>query len=163
MSTPSFRFRLPDRSALWPSCLSWRGAGWNRAALLVWAAAASSACGSSTVQQGAEFYVEGRYIDADQVFEQTELQLPSFAADERAQYGLYRGATLLALGDHERARRWLAYGARFDQAVYSSSQRSLLVRSLREASSAPPRRFDDRFAPAPGSMGLAATPARLSP
>ena len=128
--------------------------------LLVALLLAQGACATSTVQRGAELYVEQRYIDADQVFEQSEPQLTSYALDERAQYGLYRGATLLALGDHERARRWLAYGVRFDQAVYTRAERSLLARSLREVGSLP-RYSDDTHGL--GSPGLAATPSRFGP
>jgi hypothetical protein len=133
--------------------------------LVVAALLAQGACASSALHRGAELYVEQRYIDADQVFEQTESQLASYAADERAQYGLYRGATLVALGDHERARRWLAYGVRFDRSGYTSAERSLLERSLREVRSLPSQSADvtELGATELGATGLAATPSRLSP
>jgi tetratricopeptide (TPR) repeat protein len=129
----------------------------TRFPLLVLAALlAQSACATSALHRGAELYVEGRYIDADQVFEQTEPQLADYAAEERAHYGLYRGATLAALGDHQRARRWLAYGVRFDRAGYSSGERALLERSLRDVSSVSGPSDDT---PGVGSSGLAASPA----
>jgi hypothetical protein len=63
------------------------------------------------VNRGADFYRQGRYIDADQLFEHHEPELVDYDAGDRARYGLYRGATYLALGDAEGARRWLGYGA----------------------------------------------------
>jgi len=128
--------------------------------LVVAALLAQVACATSALHRGAELYVEQRYIDADQVFEQTESQLANYAADERAQYGLYRGATLAALGDHERARRWLAYGVRFDRSGYSSAERSLLEKSLREVSSLSKQSIDGTGL---SSKGLAGTSLPLSP
>src|SRR5690606_23887874 len=42
-----------------------------------------SACGSSAVSRGASYYAEGRYIDAAQVFEQTEPRLSGYDGGER--------------------------------------------------------------------------------
>lgn len=88
------------------------------------------ACGASSVQRGAEFYDERRYIDAAQIFEHTERRLPEYDANERALYAVYRGATLLALGNREGARRWLDYGVRLNE-LLPERERRLLDHSLR--------------------------------
>jgi hypothetical protein len=90
-------------------------------------------CTRSAVTRGADFYQQGRYIDADQMFEQTEPQLASWDATERARYGLYRGSTYLALGDVSRARRWLRYGMADAAALerLTAAERELLSESLR--------------------------------
>ena len=61
------------------------------------------------VSRGSDLYFQGRYIEAAQVLEQTEVRLGEADPDERAEYGLYRGATLLRLGDLDGALRWLEY------------------------------------------------------
>ncbi len=61
------------------------------------------------VRRGSALYADGRYIEAAEVFERTEDRLTASSRREQAEYGLYRGMTLLVLGDVENARRWLAY------------------------------------------------------
>jgi tetratricopeptide (TPR) repeat protein len=61
------------------------------------------------VSRGSDLYFQGRYIEAAQVLEQTEARLDEAAPYERAEYGLYRGATLLRLGDLDGALHWLEY------------------------------------------------------
>lgn len=92
--------------------------------------AASAACASSSLQRGVEFYSQRRYIDAAQVFEHTERDLNAYDTDERAQYAVYRGATLLALGSRDAARYWLSYGARLSRAL-QTNERYILQESLR--------------------------------
>ena len=91
-------------------------------------------CAPSAVTRGADFYQQGRYIDADQLLEQTEPLLASWSVSERARYGLYRGSTYLALGDLPMAQRWLRYGAALDASTLdelSLSERQLLSESVR--------------------------------
>ena len=91
-------------------------------------------CAPSAVTRGADFYQQGRYIDADQLLEHNEALLASWSVTERARYGLYRGMTYLALGDLSMARRWLRYGATLDATTFdelSASERDLLSESLR--------------------------------
>lgn len=59
------------------------------------------------VSRGSDLYFQGRYIEAAHVLEKTESRLQSAELQERAQYGLYRGATLRRLGDLPGAERWL--------------------------------------------------------
>ena len=86
------------------------------------------------MSRGADFYQQGQYIDADQLFEHSEPTLLGLAPTERARYAVYRGATYLALGDQTQARRWLGYGAEVastPSAQLSSEERQLLDTSLR--------------------------------
>lgn len=92
-------------------------------------AACLGACGSA-VNRGAEFYTQGRYIDAAQVFEHTEDRLDSYSEAERARYGLYRGATLLALGYANDARHWLNYGSALALGSLEEGERSALFEAL---------------------------------
>ena len=67
------------------------------------------------VNRGSDLYYQGRYIEAAQVLEQTEARLTEADPDERAEYGLYRGATLLRLGDLDGALHWLEYAQSWEQ------------------------------------------------
>lgn len=83
----------------------------NRSRLLVVALglmALASACARST-ERGRVLYVEQRFIEAAEVFEHSESQLSEYEVRDRASYGLYRGMTLLRLGDLDGAARWLYY------------------------------------------------------
>ncbi len=130
----------------------------KRAAFLLVSSVLVSGCAASSVQRGAEFYMQRRYIDAAQVFEHTERQLPEWEDAERAAYSLYRGATFLALGNREDARQWLS-GARRGWDHLSLSDRVLLTDSLRAIDT------DRGVSPVQleSATGLAATPGRLSP
>jgi hypothetical protein len=130
----------------------------KRAAFLVVSAVLLSGCTASSVQRGAEFYMQRRYIDAAQVFEHTERQLPEWEEAERAEYSLYRGATFLALGDRDGARQWLSEAQR-GWTHLSADDRALLTDSLRavdEDRGVSPVRLES-------ATGLVATPGRLSP
>lgn len=88
------------------------------------------ACGCSHyISRGSDLYHQGRYIDAAHVFQNSEERLESAPQDERAQYALYRGATLLRLGDLPGAERWLGY-AQASQAALDRGERALLIESL---------------------------------
>lgn len=62
-----------------------------------------------SVGRGSDLYYQGRYIEAAHVLEMSEPRLRAADEEERAVYGLYRGATLFRLGDLDEARRWLEY------------------------------------------------------
>lgn len=74
-----------------------------------------SAC-EGYVRRGSTLYADGRYIEAAEVFERTEDRLPVATPREKAEYGLYRGMTLLVLGDLDNARRWLGYAYEIERA-----------------------------------------------
>jgi len=94
----------------------------------------ASACGGHFVSRGSDLYAEGRLVEAAEVFERTEARLASSSDDERARFGLYRGATFLKLGDVEHASRWLGYSRSVvnrDPAALSSDDLALLTASLK--------------------------------
>ena len=72
---------------------------------------AAGAC-THYVGRGSDLYYQGRYIEAAHVLEMSEQRLGEADDDDRAHYGLYRGATLFRLGDLDGARRWLEYSER---------------------------------------------------
>jgi hypothetical protein len=65
-------------------------------------------CANAT-QHGRTLYNEGRLVEAAELFEHGEPRLTQLDAKTRAHYGLYRGATLLKLGDLDGASRWLYF------------------------------------------------------
>ena len=90
--------------------------------------AAATAC-SNYVKRGSALYTEGRYVEAAEVFERTEHRLKDATPREAAEYGLYRGLTLLVLGDLPNAHRWLTYAYQVEQAhpgSLRSNRRALL-------------------------------------
>lgn len=66
------------------------------------------ACASNN-DRGRVLFAEGRYIEAAEVFEHSEAQLAEREGAEHAHYGLYRGMTLLRLGDLDGAAKWLHF------------------------------------------------------
>jgi tetratricopeptide (TPR) repeat protein len=96
--------------------------------------ATCAGCGSY-VKRGTTLYTDGRYVEAAEVFEQSEYRLRDSSAREQAEYGLYRGLTLLVLGDLNNAQRWLAYSyevERYTPDALPSDQRALLDRGWLE-------------------------------
>jgi hypothetical protein len=71
---------------------------------------------SSYVKRGEALYADGRYVEAAEVFERTELRLSESSVRQRAEYGLYRGLTLLVLGDLPNAHRWMTYAYNVERA-----------------------------------------------
>ena len=115
-------------------------------------------CGSQYVTRGAELYAGGFYIEAAEVFERTERRLDEASPSEQAQYGLYRGATLLALGDSRRARRWLRYSEKLlttDPALLSEEERSMLRRALSVLANHSPEAAPERAEAAPAGPAIA--------
>ncbi|MBK7582562.1 MAG: hypothetical protein IPI67_20485 [Myxococcales bacterium] len=83
------------------------------------------------VRRGTTLYADGRYVEAAEVFERTEYRLTQFTPRERAEYGVYRGMTLLVLGDLAHARRWLTYAYEVEKVApgaLRSDRRALLDR-----------------------------------
>lgn len=83
------------------------------------------------VRRGTTLYADGRYVEAAEVFERTEYRLTEYTPRERAEYGLYRGMTLLVLGDLPKAKRWLTYAYEVERVApgaLRSDRRALLDR-----------------------------------
>jgi hypothetical protein len=75
------------------------------------------ACGANHfVQRGADLYGEGRFVEADEVFERSEPRVARAPLDERAAYAAYRGATFVALGDLVHAQHWLTVASDIERA-----------------------------------------------
>lgn len=89
--------------------------------------ALTAGCGAHFVNRGSSLYEDGHYVEAAEVFEQTEARLQSCSSGERARFGLYRGATFLKLGDAQHAARWLGYA----RAIKSSHPSALDRRDSR--------------------------------
>jgi hypothetical protein len=108
--------------------------------------------------------MQGRYIDADQLFEHAEAGLSQLELGERARYALYRGATYLALGDSAGAQRWLGYGARLGAPALSGlslQEQQLLHDSLRALGSLAV--WSTASSATAVGTGLAARAVRFSP
>jgi hypothetical protein len=87
-----------------------------------------SACANPT-HRGRALYVEGRLIEAAEVFEHGEGNLDHLGSRDCVRYGLYRGATLLKLGDLDGAARWLYFAQQAEDhspGSLESSERQLL-------------------------------------
>ena len=67
------------------------------------------------VQRGADLYGEGRFVEADEVFERSEPRVAAAPRDQRAAYAAYRGATFVALGDLRHAQQWLDMAAQIER------------------------------------------------
>lgn len=68
------------------------------------------------VQRGADLYGEGRFVEADEVFERSEARVANAPLEQRAAYAAYRGATFVALGDLRHGQQWLDVAADIERA-----------------------------------------------
>lgn len=80
----------------------------RRSALVLLTGFGLAAC-ATPLDRGTTLYDDRRYVEAEEVFDHTEDQLATKKPSERVHYGVYRGLTLLELGDTAGARHWLAY------------------------------------------------------
>lgn len=141
-------------------------ARWGVFTLLACALELTSACGAHYVTRGSELYDDGHYVEAAEVFEQTEQRLASSSSCERARFGLYRGATFLKLGDVPHAARWLGYARTIvnqDPHSLDRDETALLGASLKALGSARPSapertRAEVATAPSPGLDEAAPSP-----
>ncbi len=95
----------------------------------------TAGCGGSRVARGVSLYEERNYIEAAEAFERTQSRLVSMKPVERVRYGLYRGLTLLALGDLRGGERWLDYAdvqQRLEPVVLPVEERAMLARGRTE-------------------------------
>jgi hypothetical protein len=74
--------------------------------LLVVLALGLTACSGPLAEAEAQF-TKGQYPGAHQELRELEVESRSWSDASRAEYALYRGLTLVALGDRGRARDWL--------------------------------------------------------
>ena len=105
-----------------------------KAFLLLGTALIAMGCGSS-IGRGTALYRERNYIEAAEVFERTQNRLATMDAADRARYGLYRGLTLMAVGDLRGAERWLDYAEaqqRAQPTLLANDERAMLAQGRRE-------------------------------
>lgn len=133
-----------------------------RATALASLLALLSGCGTHFVTRGSALYQDARYVEAAEVFEQTEQRLEDCSSRERARFGLYRGATFLKLGDAQHAARWLGYARAIkssDPSALSGADSALLDASLEalghSGPSEPARRDGSEVATAPSDVRTA--------
>jgi len=120
--------------------------------------AALSGC-SGYVKRGSALYADGRYIEAAEVFERTEVRLAESGPRQQAEYGLYRGLTLLVLGDTLGARHWLSYAYQIEQThpgVLRGNRRALLDHGWGDLQSR------GALPPGPAAPATAAPPAAMA-
>jgi thioredoxin-like negative regulator of GroEL len=129
-------------------------------AALLWTAS----CTGHYVSRGADLYADARYVDAAEVFEQTERRLAGSSGSERARFGLYRGATFIKLGDARHAAQWLGYSRSIlnaEPGALDADERALLEASLKaiaDVKPAPPApKADSEVAAAPPRADVAPT------
>jgi hypothetical protein len=84
-------------------------------------------CARSALSRGVDCYAQKRYIDAAQIFEHNEQELSEYDAADRARYGVYRGLTLIALGDEAAGRHWLHYGTALARRSLSKGERAQMT------------------------------------
>jgi|SRR5580698_9525251 hypothetical protein len=75
-------------------------------AMLLLALPCLAACGGP-LAEGESQFKKGQYPQAKQTFASLESQSRSYPDGPRAEYALYRGLTLSALGDRAQAGMWL--------------------------------------------------------
>lgn len=102
----------------------------RRAALLV-ALLSLPACGG-VLAEGESQFKKGQYPEAKQTFASIEAQSRSYGDSRRAEYALYRGLTLSALGDRAQAGVWLREAKAIEDTVPRSLEREDALR-LKEA------------------------------
>jgi hypothetical protein len=77
-------------------------------AALVVAVVLLAGCGGY-VGRARRAYNDGRYLDAAERLAEREHDVAELSSRQQAEYGLYRGLSLLMLGDATGAHRWLSF------------------------------------------------------
>lgn len=67
-------------------------------------------------------YQEGRYLEAAENLGKHEADVVRLEPAKQANYGLYRGLSLLKLGDHDAASQWLGFAAEIEKKSPGSLQ-----------------------------------------
>lgn len=121
-----------------------------------------SGCARDPVQRGTNLYADGHFIEAAEVFERTEERLPEMSLEEQARYGLYRGLTLLVLGDLRGAHHWFSFAGNIERehpGALGQQRLALLERGSYELGT----RLRQVPAPPEVQSAIAATPTVVAP
>ena len=95
----------------------------------------ASACAELSYVGKAEMaYDEGRYFEVAESLAAREGDMRTLPAWKRARYGVYRGLSLLKLGEYESAEEWLRYAQKLDEEHHTLAghQRERLEQGLAE-------------------------------
>lgn len=60
-------------------------------------------------------YQEGRYLEVAENLGEHEAEVPKLEPAKQARYGLYRGLSLMKLGDNDAAGHWLDFAAEIEK------------------------------------------------
>lgn len=72
---------------------------------------AATGCGGGAISNARQAYQDGRYLEAAEKLDAYEHEVHKLSPEKQADYGLYRGLSLMMLGDHAEAGRWLDFTA----------------------------------------------------
>jgi hypothetical protein len=117
------------------------------------------ACASQT-EYPRELYVKRHYIEAEDLFDHLEADLSQLSVPERAEYGVYRGMTLLSLGDFPRAQLWLSYATTLQREhpqVLADAETALLARGWARIDAEQARRARQATTAAPAAQATLPT------
>jgi TolA-binding protein len=97
-----------------------------------------AACGGA-LAEGESQFKRGRYPEAKQTFASIEAESRSYDDSRRAEYALYRGLTLSALGDKGQAGVWLREAKAISETDPGSLERedALRLKEAMQANEAP--------------------------
>jgi hypothetical protein len=110
-----------------------------------WVVAMVSAC-TPPMKRVETAYGDGRYLEVAEDLAHSESELSRLSIDQRARYGVYRGLSLIKLGEYDEAHRWLQYAYEVEKhrATLEPHQRQALdqgwasLRTLRAPGAAHP-------------------------
>lgn len=70
---------------------------------------ALAGCGEGYVGGAKHAYAQGRYLEAAEELSEHEDDVPSLPPRRKAEYGLYRGLSLMMLRDYHGAEQWMSF------------------------------------------------------
>ncbi|UQA59594.1 hypothetical protein [Polyangium aurulentum] len=126
---------------------------------------AATGCGGY-IGNAQRAYQDGRFLEAAETLGEHEDEVGEMPLRKQADYGLYRGLSLMALGDHDGAAQWLGFTASLEQkrpGTLRSEQLQALEEGLTQLSRVtPPPPAEDTSSP-PVETAVPASPAALTP
>jgi hypothetical protein len=72
-------------------------------------------CGGGYIGSARTAYQDGRYLEVAENLGKHEHEVRTLSPDGQADYGLYRGLSLMMIGDHAEAGRWLDLAATIEE------------------------------------------------
>lgn len=89
-------------------------------------------CGGGNIGRAKTAYRQGRYLEAAERLQAEEPAVIELSEKNQAEYGLYRGLSLMMLGDAQGAQEWLAFTYNVERrrpGTLPPDQRALLEQS----------------------------------